>query len=78
MASTPKKVKVGVELLSPRQVEKLVEEAEHRGRVQGRLEILEWLEKKYLAPDAPARKSAAGEAILALASEAAKFIKGKK
>jgi flagellar biosynthesis/type III secretory pathway protein FliH len=41
------------------------------GLEKGRLEVLDWLQEKYLADDAPARGSKKAQALLQLAREAA-------
>lgn len=45
------------------------------GLEEGRKEILNWLEKKYIGPEASARGSEEGNAILQLAGQAADHIR---
>lgn len=72
MASTPKSVKVS---LDTSQIDAVREEGRTEGVQQGRKEILDWLESKYLGPDAPNRGTPEAVALLTLAGEAANYMK---
>lgn len=72
MANTPKSVKVD---LDTEQIEKIREEGRLEGVQQGRVEILNWLEAKYIGPDQPDRGTPEANAILVLAREASDYLK---
>lgn len=51
--------------------------AREEGKAEGRGEILDWLEQKYLGPDRPDRNTPEAAAILALVADAAKYLRGE-
>lgn len=53
-----------------RDIEQARLEGERDGRKQGHTDLIDWLQERYMAADAPARGSVEANAILKLAREA--------
>lgn len=60
------------------QMVKVRREGYEEGLKEGRLEMLNWLQNKYLGDDAPDRDTPEGKAVIALAGEVAKQFLAKK
>lgn len=78
MADTPKTVRVNIDFDHPAIIAALEDARKggvEEGRNEGRREILDWLENKYMGPDRPDRGSPEAKAILQLTNDAAKYIR---
>lgn len=79
MAETPKSIKVDIDWGRQELKDALgrAQQVGHEeGLKEGRLQILEWLEGKYFADDAPDRGTEEAKAILAVAREAGAYLRG--
>jgi hypothetical protein len=62
--------------MPPDEAGRLREEGRQEGVLQGRMEILSWLEKRYLEDEGrPDRDSPEGQAMLKLAREAGQYLR---
>ena len=78
MADTPESVRVEVDW-GREEIKKALDHAQEVGRLegvdQGRREILDWLQSRYLGENSPDRGSPEAQAVLTLAREASDYLK---